>query len=112
MAEHHRRAAHCPGGHIRGLGAMPTLPPLNLQSTTDAPQVFYCRGATDMQITISTAGVYLAFARDEGGILGGFGPEEFHGLELLTITAEQIGAVQYRSAVAGQPAVITIIPST
>lgn len=65
-----------------------------------------------MQITINVAGVYLAFARQTNGIVGGFGPEEFHGLELLTITSEPIGAVQYRSAVPGVPAIITIIPST
>lgn len=92
---------------------MPVIAALNLAPTTDAPQEFLCRGARNFQITVSTAGVYLAFAYTiPGGIVGGYGIEEFHGLEILVMGDEPIGAIRYRSAVAGKPAIITIIAST
>lgn len=96
-----------------------TLPPLNAQTVdSTVPQVFNCRGATSLQITISfptigvSSGVYLAFARSINGLTQGFGPEEFHGFELLNINDEAIDAVQYRAAVSGGSAVLTIIPSS
>lgn len=98
---------------------MSTLPPLNLAVVNSiVPQVFNCRGAKSFQITISPpqsgtgSGVYLAFARSYGGLAGGFDAEEFHGFELLTINDESVDAIQYRAAVAGASAILTIIPGS
>lgn len=98
---------------------MSTLPPLNLAVVNSVnPLVFNCKGAKSFQITISpptsgaSTGIYLAFARDYGGVTGGFDSEEFHGFELLTINDENVNAIQYRAAVAGGSALLTIIPGS
>jgi hypothetical protein len=96
-----------------------TLPPLNLTTVNSiVPRVFDCKGAKSFQITISppssgtSSGVYLAFARSYNGLTGGFDSEEFHGFELLTINDESVDAIQYRIAVAGGSAILTIIPGS
>lgn len=87
---------------------MATVAALPPRATTDLPQVFSCKGATGLQINVSVAGVYLAFAPNYNNVVQGFGVEEFHSSEILVINDEPIGAVQYRSAVPGTPATISI----
>lgn len=89
---------------------MPTIAVLNNRQTTDAAQVFSCRGAQNLSITLSNAAAYLAFAHQVNeGIPGSLGLEEFTPPQLLEITGEAIDAVSFRSAAPGVPAQITII---
>lgn len=88
---------------------MPTIAALNNRTTTDAAQVFSCRGARNLVITVANASVFLAFAHNDAGVVGSFGVEEFTPPQLLDVDDERIDAVSFRSAVAGIPAQITII---
>lgn len=88
---------------------MPTIAALNNQTTADAAQVFSCRGAQNLVITVANAAVYLAFAHNNAGVVGALGVEEFTPPQLLDVEGEWIDAVSYRSAVPGLPAQITII---
>lgn len=87
---------------------MPTIAVLNNQATTDAEQVFDCRGATALEITVNNAAVYLRFAPRHSDVTGGLGLEELHTPKILAIQNEAIDQVAYRSAATGKPARIII----
>lgn len=91
---------------------MPTLAALNNQATTDAAQEFRCVGASGLDLTISNNPVFLRFAYRQGGMTGAYGVEEYHVPKLLTIDSEAIDGVQYRSAVAGKAARLTIVATS
>jgi len=88
---------------------MPTVAAYNNLLTTDQEQVLNVRGSTGMEITISTAAVYLRFAHRQAGMTTGLGVQELHTPKILNINEEEIDEVGIRSAASGNPASITLI---